>query len=192
MRYLHLLYVLFFLIAGGLIGGYILNSKIYRWLLLFLPLSVGMLYAQRAMFPATEHMELPGRASDSAWLEAFAWIRQNTPVDALFALDPHYTKLPGEDYHGFRALAERSALADYDKDAGMAARVPRLAPRWLKEVTAENNWQNFQRADFERLKKEFGGTWIVLSRADAEFSVLNAYGLNCPYANNQVRVCQLY
>ena len=52
----------------------------------------------------------------NAWLQAFAWIRQNTPVDGLFALDPHYMTLPGEDYHGFRALAERSVLADYEKD----------------------------------------------------------------------------
>src|SRR5580692_7594494 len=60
MRYLHLLYLLFFLIAGGLLGRYILTRKIYRWLLLFLPLSAGMFYAQRQMFPATAHLELPG------------------------------------------------------------------------------------------------------------------------------------
>ena len=192
MRYLHLLYVLFFLIAGGLVSGYILNRKIYRWLLLFFPLSAGMLYAQHAMFPATEHVEFPGAMSQNEWLEAFAWIRQNTPVDALFALDPHYTRLPGEDYHGFRALAERSALADYDKDAGVAARVPRLAPRWLKEVTAENNWDKFQQTDFDRIKNEFGVTWIILSHADAGFSVVSPSGMSCPYANSQVRVCQLY
>ena len=151
-----------------------------------------MLYAQHAMLPATEHVEFPGAMSQNEWLEAFAWIRQNTPVDALFALDPHYTKLPGEDYHGFRALAERSALADYDKDAGMAARVPRLAPRWLKEVTAENNWDKFQQTDFDRIKNEFGVTWIILSHADAGFSVVSPSGMSCPYANSQVRVCQLY
>ena len=108
---------------------------------------------------------MPGVAPQNPWLQAFAWIRQNTPVDSLFALDPHYVKLPGEDYHGFRALAERSVLADYDKDGGMAARVPRLAPRWLKEVTAQNGWQNFQPADFERLKKDFGVTWVVFRGA---------------------------
>jgi hypothetical protein len=195
MRYLHLLYLLFFLIAGGLLGRYILDRKIYRWLMLFVPLSAGMFYAQRQMYPASSHLELPGRTPQNPWLQAFAWIRQNTPVDSLFALDPHYVMLPGEDYHGFRSLAERSVLADYEKDGGMAARVPRLAPRWLKEVTAQSGWQNFQPADFQRLKNEFGVTWVILQRSpgqeNAEQDVL-AFGMTCPYQNRQLRVCRLY
>ncbi len=200
MRYLHLLYLLFFLILGGLAGRYVLDRHLYRWLLLFLPLSAGMFYAQRRMFPATEHLELPGAASENLWLQSFAWIRQNTPVDSLFALDPHYLELPGEDYHGFRALAERSVLADYDKDAGMAARVPRLAPRWLKEVRAQSGWRTLQAADFQRLKHEFGVNWIILSRSDAAVADLTGSatqdeagpGMTCPYRNQQLRVCRLY
>ena len=186
MRYLHLLYLLFFLILGALLGRYILDRHLYRWGLLFLPLSAGMFYAQRQMFPATEHIEWPGASSRNSWLQAFAWIRQNTPVDSLFALDPHYVELPGEDFHGFRALAERSVLADYDKDAGMAARVPRLAPRWLKEVTAQSAWRNFQPADFERLKNEFGVNWVIVDARSAPV------GMSCPYQDQQVRVCRLY
>jgi hypothetical protein len=194
MRYLHLLYLLFFLIAGGLFGSYVLDRKVYRWLVLFVPLSAGMFYAQRQMFPASAPLELPGIATQNPWLQAFAWIHQNTPVDSLFALDPHYVTLPGEDYHGFRALAERSVLADYDKDGGMAARVPRLAPRWLKEVTAQAGWQNFQPADFERLKREFGVTWVVLQRNDADLTAENPEGkaMTCPYQNRQLQVCRLY
>jgi dolichyl-phosphate-mannose-protein mannosyltransferase/uncharacterized protein DUF6798 len=195
MRCLHLLYLLFFLIAGGLLGRYILGRKVYRWLLLFLPLGAGMFYAQRQLYPASAHLELPGVASHNPWLQAFAWIRQNTPVDSLFALDPHYVTLPGEDYHGFRALAERSVLADYEKDGGMAARVPRLAPRWLKEVTAQTGWQNFQAADFQRLKNEFGVSWVILSRLDAEYATAQGsaqLGITCPYQNAQLKVCRLY
>ena len=190
MRYLHLLYLLFFLIGGGLLGRYVLDRKTYRWLLLFVPLSAGMFYAQRQMYPASAHLELPGVAPQNAWLQAFAWVRQNTPVDSLFALDPRYVTLPGEDYHGFRALAERSVLADYDKDGGMAARVPRLAPRWLKEVNAQSGWRNFQAADFHRLKKEFGVTWVILSRPAAEGPDLQE--MMCPYQNHQLQVCRLY
>lgn len=195
MRYLQLLYLLFFLIVGGLLGRYLLDRHVYRWLLFFIPLSAGMFYAQRQMYPACAHLELPGVAGQNAWLEAFAWIRQNTPVDSLFALDPHYMTLPGEDYHGFRALAERSALADYEKDAGMAARVPRLAPRWLKEVNAQSGWQNFQPADFQRLKTEFGVTWVVLWHGEQNSSHVNqdaASGMTCPYQNSQLQVCRLY
>ena len=194
MRYLHLLYLFLFLIGGGLLGSYLLDRRGYRWRLLLVPLSATMFCAQRQMYPATEHLELPGRATRNAWLQAFAWIRQNTPVDALFALDPRYVTLPGEDYHGFRALAERSALADYDKDGGMAARVPRLAPRWLKEVGAQRGWQNFHGADFNRLQREFGVTWVVLAHSDSSGSTSPDpfANLMCPYENRQVRVCRLY
>jgi len=187
MRYLQLLYLLFFLIAGGLLGRYVLHRRVYLWLLLFLSLGAGMFYAQRQMYPASAHLELPGAAPQNTWLQAFAWIRQNTPVDSLFALNPHYMTLPGEDYHGFRALAERSVLADYEKDAGMAARVPRLAPRWLREVHAQNGWQNFQAADFQRLKQEFGVSWVFLY-AQQEPSEAMA----CPYQNGPLKVCRLY
>jgi hypothetical protein len=195
MRYLHLLYLLFFLLAGGLVGAYVLGRHTYRWLLLFLPLSIGMLYAQCQLYPASAHIEWPGAHSNNPWLEAFAWIRQNTPANAFFALDPHYMELPDEDYHGFRALAERSTLADYDKDGGMAARVPSLAPRWLKEVTAETGWRDFQPKDFQRLATEFGVNWIVLSRSDVlstNRSGQDTHGIICPYQNEDLRVCRLY
>ncbi|SPF39653.1 conserved membrane hypothetical protein [Candidatus Sulfotelmatobacter kueseliae] len=193
MRYMHLLYLFFFLTVGGLLGQYVLRRHVYRWALLFLPLGAGMFYAQRQMYPATEHLELPGAVSRNAWVQAFTWIRQNTSPYSLFALDPHYVELPGEDFHGFRALAERSVLADYVKDGGMAARVPRLAPRWVKEVAAQTGWRNFQAADFQRLKNEFGVTWVILSRVDAASDPQNLpAGMTCPYQNQQVRVCRLY
>jgi len=191
MRYLQLLYLFLFLIIGGLLGEFLLQKHVYRWALLFIPLSAGMFYAQRAMYPATAHLELPGRASGNQWLQAFAWIRQNTPTDSLFALDPHYMELPGEDFHGFRALAERSVLADYVKDGGMAARVPPLAPRWLREVNAQQGWRNFGAPDFTRLKTEFGVNWIVLSKTDRAAASFGDSS-HCPFANDQVLVCRLY
>lgn len=191
MRYLHLLYILFFLIAGGLLGSYVLDRRVYRWALLFVPLGAGMFYAQREMYPASPHLELPFVHPQDGWLAAFAWIRQNTPADDLFAIDPHYETLPGEDQHGFRALAERSVLADYEKDAGMAARVPSLGPRWLKEVTALNGWRNFGPADFDRLNREFGVTWFVFSRGDAQFSFTQPDHVSCLYRNDDVTVCRL-
>jgi hypothetical protein len=73
----------------------------------------------------------------------------------------------------------------------MAARVPRLAPRWLQEVTALNGWRTFQGSDFERLKGDFGVDWVVLSRADAEFVAERPPEMTCPYANEDVKVCRL-
>jgi hypothetical protein len=191
MRYLHLLYLIFFVLVGGLLGTYLLKRRLYRWALVFVPLSAGMFYAQGSMYAASPHVELPFMGTNNAWLNAFDWIRQHTPVDSYFALDPHYETLPGEDSHGFRALAERSVLADYEKDAGMAARVPSLAPRWLREVTALNGWQNFQAPDFQRLRRNLGVSWVVLSRADAQFSNPDPTFMICPYANADVKVCRL-
>lgn len=191
MRYLQLLYLLFFVSVGGLIGQFLLKSHAYRWALLFLPLTVGMFYAQRQMYPACAYLEMPWATSTNPWQQAFRWISHNTPDDALFALDPHYETLPDEDYHGFRALAERSALADYEKDAGMAARVPSLAPRWLREVSALQGWHNFRSEDFHRIQKDFGVSWIVLSGSDRQYSIQDSATLICPYENQDVKVCRL-
>jgi len=184
MRFLHLLYLIFFLLAGGLIGQKILGRYTYRWLLLFVPLGVGMFWVQRQTFPATAHVEWPGAKPQNSWVEAFDWIRQNTPSDSLFAMDPYYMELPGEDFHGFRALAERSALADYVKDASVATQVPSLAVRWKKEVDAQQGWRNFQAADFQRLQRSFGVNWVVLSLPGVK-------GMDCPYQNSRVLVCRL-
>ena len=83
-------------------------------------------------------------------------------------------------------------MADYEKDAGMVSRVPGLAPRWLKEVTALNGWRKFQPVDFDRLKTDFGVTWFVLSRADDQFSYNQHDNFTCPYQNERVKVCRLY
>ena len=48
MRWLHIFYFLFLLMAGGLIGQFLLRAKTWRWLVLFLPLAGMMFYVQRA------------------------------------------------------------------------------------------------------------------------------------------------
>ena len=59
-------------------------------------------------------------------MQAFKWVRRNTPEDAYFALGPRYMARPGEDQRGFRAIAQRSALADAVKDSGAASMFPAL------------------------------------------------------------------
>ena len=184
MRYLHLVYIFMALLGGGLIGEKLLRGHVWRWVALFVPLALGMFVAQRRLFAGTEHIELPGVASHNPWLRAFAWVRENTPTDAYFALDPYYMQLPGEDYHSFRALAERSELADAVKDAAVATQVPDLAPLWEKQTQATAGWQHFQKQDFLRLQREFGVNWIVVQGPGVE-------GLVCPYRNDAVAVCKL-
>lgn len=184
MRYLHLLYLLLVLLGGGFLGQKLLRTHAWRWLLLFVPLAAGMFYAQRQTYAASPHLELPGLESSNGWTEAFVWIRDHTLADSYVALGADYMSRPGEDHHGFRALAERSALADAGKDSAVATQVPRLATRWQEEVEAQRGWQQFEAADFQRLNARFGVNWVVLEQPAGQ-------GLNCPYQNAAVRVCRL-
>src|SRR5215510_12566508 len=82
MRSLHLLYIIMFLLGGGLIGRYILRRHIWRWIGFFLPICAVMFFAQRQFFPASPHIEWPNVMPTNDWLRAFEWIRKNTPADA--------------------------------------------------------------------------------------------------------------
>jgi len=184
MRSLHLLYILFFLFTGGMLGEFVLRRHVWRWLVLFLPLCAAMYFVQRQTFPASPHVEWPGVVPENYWLQAFDWIRENTLQDAYFALDPDHMNSQGEDEHGFRALAERSMLSDRVKDSGAVTMFPRLADGWRRQVQAQLGWKNFQSADFERLHQEFGVTWFVVSKAAGA-------GLTCVYENAMLKVCRL-
>ncbi len=184
MRSLHLIYILFFVILGGMLAEHVLRARIWRWLALFCPLCLGMFYAQRRLFPVTPHLEWPGRKMDNEWVQGFAWIRDNTPANAYFVLNPNHMRLPGEDQHGFRAIAERSMLADQVKDSGAVTMFPALAQTWLEQVSSEDGWANFTAADFERLHRRFGVDWVVLERAGVA-------DLECPYRNSTLLVCQI-
>ena len=186
LRSLHLVYILLILFGGGLLAEFLLQYGTKRWLLLllFLPLSAGMFYAQRALFPSTPHVEWPGAATRNPWVESFLWIRENTPRDAWFALDPRYMELPGEDEHGFRAIAERSRMADWVKDPGAVTIAPRLAEEWWRQVQALHGWTSFQAADFQRLRRDFGVSWVVVGTRQRD-------GLICPYQNSELAVCRV-
>jgi hypothetical protein len=184
MRSLYLLYVLFFLFAGALLGEYVLKNRVWRWVALFAPLCAGMFLAQRALFPASPHIEWPRVAPKNPWVQAFEWIQTNTPRDAVFALDPFHMAIPGEDANGFRAIAQRSMLADAVKDSGAVTMFPPLAEEWLKQVQSQSGWKTFQAQDFHRLQEEYGVNWVVLQQPGSA-------GLDCPYQNAAVLVCRV-
>lgn len=184
MRGFLLLYILFFLLLGGLIGEYVLQHRIWLWIALFLPLASGMFLLQNSAYPHSRHIEWPWGQPQNQWVAAFQWIRSNTPKNAVFALDPKYITLPEVDQHGFRAIAERSMLADYYKDSGAVSLFPVLAEEWGREQTAQAGWQGFTAADFVHLAHEYPVTWVVL-RPPA------AAGLECPYSNPAVSVCRI-
>ena len=184
MRCLQLLYVLMFLIGGGLLGKFVLQTKVWRWAALFVPLCTLIVVAQKETFPDSAYGEWPWKASSNAWAQAFEWIGTNTPVDAYFAMDPEAMRLPGEDQHGFRAIAQRSLLADSVKDSGAVSMFPAMADKWLEQVTAQHGWKKFQAEDFHALKTRYGVNWVVVEQPGVP-------GIACPYENVRVRVCKV-
>ncbi len=184
MRYLQLIYFFMALIGGALLGKLLLRSSVWRWAAYLVVINAGMFASQRMLFAASPHLELPGTRTSNPWLQAFAWIRVNTPADAYFAMDPRYLAAPSEDYHSFRALAERSQLADAIKDTAVVTQVPDLGPTWEKQVAAQAGWSHFQLADFERLKRNFGVDWVLVSYPQPA-------GLDCRWHNSALAVCQI-
>ena len=184
LRCLHLLYIVLFVVIGGFAGEYILRDSVWRWLLLFVPLSAGMFLAQRSLFPASAPIEWPGSRPRNPWAQAFVWVRNNTPTDALFALDPEYMHVNGEEEIGFRCLAERSRLADWVKDNGAVSMFPSLAAEWWTQVQAQTSWRDFGIQDLRRLKQQYGVSWVVLQQPGIS-------GLGCVFQNAAVRICRI-
>jgi hypothetical protein len=184
MRYLQIIYCFLALFAGCLAGEYLLKKHVWRWAVFLLLANGAMLSAQEMQFPQCPHFEMPWTKPANPWLQAFAWIRGNTPADAYFALDPNYLAAPGEDYHSFRALAERSQLADGIKDTSVVTQIPKLAPEWDRELLAQSGWEDFKFADFQRLKREFGVDWVLVSFPAPA-------GLHCRWHNSRLTVCRV-
>jgi hypothetical protein len=184
LRNLHLLYILMLVIAGGMLGEFVLRNRVGRWLALFLPMSAGMFAAQRALFPVSAIVEWPGAAPKNPWAQTFLWIRENTPESAIFALDPDYMHVPREEEIGFRCLARRSRMADDVKDNGVVSMFPPLAEEWWTQVQAQRPWKDLTLEDLEQLKARNGVYWIVTQQPEVA-------GLECPYQNAVARVCRL-
>lgn len=187
MRILQMVYLIFVVLAGGLLGSYLLQDHQLRWMALLVAFSAVFYVADQVSCPASAHIEWPGRLPKNSWLQAFLWVRANTPKDALFALDPYYMEHPGEDVHSFRAWAERSTLADWTKDRGNVQINPDMAFEWHQQFAAIQNWPNFGERDFARLKQLFRVNWVVL-----EGSVPPpASNLDCPYDHGGLLVCRI-
>lgn len=186
LRCFHLITLIFMLLLAGLIGEYT-SAKKLRWVLptLLAALTVGMGYVGYATYPNSPRIEIPGVApASNAWLDTTWWIRHNTPQDAIFAVDARYMAVNGVDVHGFRALSERSALADYYKDGGVVAIFPNLAPEWKQMSDATEGLNNFSAEQFTRLAHQYPVTWAVIHGAPPN-------GMVCPYNQQGYAVCQI-
>ena len=184
LRTFQLVYILMILAVGAFLGETLLRRKAYRWIVTFATLALIMLYAERYTFPNSAHFESPGREPRNDWERAFEWIRLSTPVDALFALDAHYVTQPGEDAQTFRAVAERSAIADYSKDGGEASITPTLTTLWFTGQAAQTGLNTETDAKRIATLRPLGVSWVVLSSGTPT-------GFMCSYADEAVKVCRL-
>ncbi|MDE3200694.1 MAG: hypothetical protein KGN79_07205 [Acidobacteriota bacterium] len=184
MRFLHLVYLFMVLLGGCLLGEHFLDFRLIRWAVYLVVINGAMFAGQLALFPASPHFERPGDEGENAWLQAFQWVRQNTPENAFFVMNPYYMAAEGEDYHSFRALAERSQMADAIKDGVVSTQVPELAPYWLQAVEATRGWQQFKLADFERLRENYGVDWALVDYPPPA-------GLDCRWHNRLLSVCRI-
>lgn len=185
LRTFHLITLVLVLLLGGVIGGYLGKYRPWTIAALAVPLAVGMFFVARATYPNSPQIELPSRTSSNAWVNTLLWIRNHTPEDAVFAVDSRYFMDPGVDVHGFRAIAERSALADYFKDGGVVSLFPGLAEEWKQMSNATYGLNHFQAGDFRRLKSEYAAvSWTVVHGPAPA-------GMECPYQQRGYTVCQL-
>jgi hypothetical protein len=184
LRSFQIVYELMILLLGAWLGERWLRNSLLRWTALLVLLGGIMFFVQRATYPASQHLELPGRQPRNAWSRAFLWIRANTPPDALFALEAHYITRDGEDAQGFRGLAARGVLPDYSKDGGEASITPALASAWAEGQAAQTGLDTASDAVRAARLKPYRVTWVVLRRASATH-------WNCPYVNEAVKVCTL-
>ncbi|MGC2250266.1 MAG: hypothetical protein WA626_06295 [Acidobacteriaceae bacterium] len=184
LRSFQIIYILFFLLLGNLLGQYVLGRRWWAWGVGFTAVATLMFTVQLSLYPALKHLEWPWARSHNPWAQAFLWIRHNTPRDAYFAVDPYYQQMPQEDTLGFRAMTERSVLPDWSKDGGIAAIDPALAQQWWNQVTQTKNFARWD--DQQRIETlaPYGVNWIVLpTSAPTQFA--------CPFQNSAVRVCHL-
>ena len=184
LRSFHIIYALGVVLLGGWLGSAI-GYRRTRWtIFVLLAIAAGGLFvAQRAAYPFSEHIEWPGAYPRNPWVQAYRWIRGNTPADAYFAADPNLQFRDGVDMQGFRAITERSLLAD-NKDQGTAALVPSLAKEWTAERDAHIGIETM--TDAERLQRlrPFGVTWLLLSAGSPT-------SFPCPYRNAVAKVCRM-
>jgi hypothetical protein len=185
LRCFHLITFVFMLLLGGVLGEYAARNRSWALAAIFLPLAIFMGYVARETYPASAVIDWPGlKSSSNPWVNTMLWVRKNTPEDAVFAVDSHYFLADGIDAHGFRALSERAALADYYKDGGVVSIFPQLAPEWKQMSSATDGLNRFSKEDFTRLARQYPVTWTVIHGSAPE-------GMNCPYDRQGYAVCRI-
>jgi len=183
LRSFHLIYCIGIVLCGGVLAARTSRTHNIVATALIVCVLIAMFQVERVEWPGGRRLELPGAAPANPWTQSFLWIRAHTPQNAVFAFDPQLVYRPGENEQGFRAVSERDQLAD-DKDAGVAAVLPALAPRWAAQRNAEISVDSMSDARRRTTLIPLGATWLLLPPTAPT-------ALPCPFRNRAVQVCRL-
>jgi len=183
LRAFDIIYCAGAVMLGGFLVSYFWSRGIWIGIACFAVAFLGMANADNQSYLESQHMEMPGGTATNPWEQAFQWIRDDTPQNAVFAADSTMLTVEDEDAQGFRVITERSIL-NGAKDEGVASLFPALAPDWLKYRNAEQGLN--QMADNERISRlrPYGVTWLLLSATAAT-------DFYCPYRNAVLAVCRM-
>jgi hypothetical protein len=152
---------------------------------LTISLAAGMFIVNRQTYPNSPHIEIPSTTSSNPWVNTLLWVRLNTPSDAVFAVDSRYFSEKLTDVHGFRAISERSELADYHKDGGVVSLFPGLADEWKQMSNATYGLNHFSIEQFKSLRDAYPViSWTVIHGSAP-------LGMSCPYQQRDYSVCRL-
>ncbi len=184
LRCFQMVYLIMLLLLGGIAGELWKRGKVPWAFAAFVVLAGGMSFVQQQPYSSSHHLEMTWQAPRNPWVQAFLWVRQNTPTDVLFALDANYITTDGEDAQCFRAIAERSALPDFSKDGGEASITPGLTAAWTVGSKVQAGLSSQTDAERSERLLPLGVSWIVL-KASTDTN------LGCPYRNETVKVCRL-
>jgi hypothetical protein len=184
LRIFHTVYIVLFLLAGAAMADVFLKRIPLRWSTTCLALGAMMFFVQIRTFPHSSHLEFPQTVTHNDWERGFLWIRNNTPIDAVFALDANYITSAGEDTQNFRAIAQRSSLPDYAKDGGIAAVDPGLTSNWITGEKAQGSLAENNDAERKSKLSEVHVHWLVLP-------LESRTAFTCPYQNGSMKVCRM-
>jgi hypothetical protein len=185
LRSFHLITLVFVLLFAGVLGEYLGNNRSWAIAAFSISLGAGMFIVSRQTYPNSPQIEFPSKTSSNPWVNALLWVRQNTPTNAVFAVDSRYFKDELSDVHGFRAVSERSELADYHKDGGVVSLFPDLADEWKQMSNATYGLNHFSIAQFKNLKEEYPMvSWTVIHGSAP-------MGMDCPYQQRGYSVCHM-
>ena len=159
-----------------LIFWILMKKQSRRWLT-YSSTAIASLVVVAYILPATYHRVVPRHANRGAWVDVQLWIRDNTPLDAMFITPPYL--------QSFRVFSERGTVAEW-KDGTQQFFDTGYSFEWWERITALGKedrafYENLSRERLLELCKKYNASYIV-------FPAAKKLDLPYVYENKEFRV----